>query len=124
MSVIGLNHVNIRSRDVLASAQFYAQVLQLRPKNGPMGLKPEQSQWLLDANDQPIIHLRQYDSDPGPTGPIDHVALSCADPDGMMAHLTSLGIKFGYFDGQGGGIIQLFIQDPHGVQLELQFAGG
>ena len=123
MSVIGLNHVNIRSRDVLASAAYFAKVLKLRPKNGPMGLKPEQSQWLLDANDQPIIHLRQYDSESGPTGPIDHVALSCSDLDGMIQHLTELDIKFGRFDGQGNGITQLFLQDPHGVQFELQFAG-
>jgi catechol 2,3-dioxygenase-like lactoylglutathione lyase family enzyme len=122
MSIIGLNHVNIRSKDVLASAAFYEKVLQLRPGNGPMGLKPEQSQWMFDANGQPIVHLRQYDSEPGPTGPFDHVAFSCADLDGMIAHLTSLGIKFGRFDGSGLGITQLFLTDPHGVQLELQFA--
>jgi catechol 2,3-dioxygenase-like lactoylglutathione lyase family enzyme len=123
MSVLGLNHVNIRSKDVLASAAFYAKVLRLRPAKGPMALTPEQSQWLFDANDQPIIHLRQYDTEPGSTGVIDHIALSCSDLEGMIAHFTALDIKFGRFDGLGGGVTQLFIHDPHGVMVELQFAG-
>jgi catechol 2,3-dioxygenase-like lactoylglutathione lyase family enzyme len=123
MSVIGLNHVNIRSKDVLASAAFYEKVLRLRAGNGPMGLPPEQSRWLFDANDQPIVHLRKMDTEPGSTGPFDHVAFSCSDLDGMIEHLTSIGIKFGRFDGLGGGVTQLFLEDPHGVHLELQFAG-
>jgi catechol 2,3-dioxygenase-like lactoylglutathione lyase family enzyme len=123
MSVIGLNHVNIRSKDVLASAAFYEKVLQLRAQNGPMAMRPEQAQWLFDANDHPIVHLRQYDTEPGPTGPFDHVAFSCSDLEGMIAHLTSLGIEFGRFDGLGGGVTQLFLTDPHGVHLELLFAG-
>ncbi len=120
MSVTGLNHVNIRSRDVLASAAFYAKVLNLSAKTGPMATAPEQSQWLLDANNQPIIHLRQYDTEPGPTGPIDHVALSCTDPEAMIAHLDALQIPFNRFNGLG--VTQLFLKDPHGVMLELQFS--
>jgi catechol 2,3-dioxygenase-like lactoylglutathione lyase family enzyme len=121
MSVIGLNHVNIRSRDVLASAEFYAKLLGLSAKPGPMATRPEQSQWLFDANNQPIIHLRQYDTPPGPTGPIDHIALSCTDVDGMIARLEALNIEFGRFDGLG--ITQLFLKDLHGVAIELQFVG-
>lgn len=121
MSVVGLNHVNIRSRDVLASAAFYAKALDLTAAKGPMATAPEQSQWLFDTKGQPIIHLRQYDTEPGPTGPIDHIALSCTDAPATIARLEALGIEFGRFDGLG--TVQLFLKDPHGVMVELQFVG-
>jgi catechol 2,3-dioxygenase-like lactoylglutathione lyase family enzyme len=44
VKVNSLDHVNIRTHDVAASAQFYVQVLGLTARSGPAPLPPDQVQ--------------------------------------------------------------------------------
>src|SRR6185503_2222904 len=76
MRVSGIDHVNISTQDVEASARFYADVLDLDPRIAAGGrMTPEQGRWLFDHEGQAIIHLRKFEADGSSTGPIDHVAL-------------------------------------------------
>lgn len=123
MRVNALDHVNIRTRDVAASARFYADLLSLEPHNGPPPLPPEQVQWLHDASGRPIIHLYRHDCPPGSTGPIHHVALNCSGKEALLERLRARGAEYSLNEVPSIGLTQVFTYDPHGVLLELNFSG-
>ena len=57
---------------------------------------------------------------PGPrTGALDHLAFRGSDPDAMMKKLDSLGIR--YEHNAGPRLRQLFLQDPDGIIIELNY---
>jgi len=122
MRVEALDHVNIRTRDVAASARFYAELLDLEVRNVAMGLPPEQAQWLCDRSGHAVIHLFRFDCEPGPTGPIDHVALRCTGKAELLERLKSRGQDYSIYEPAVGPTL-VFTRDPHGVQLELNFHG-
>jgi catechol 2,3-dioxygenase-like lactoylglutathione lyase family enzyme len=119
MPVNGINHVNIRTTDVAASSQFYVEVLDFKFREGPpvMGRQPN---WLFDKSGRPIIHLRVMAPDSDSTGPIDHVALDCEGLALVIERLKQRGMEFNMADTQPGVTI-VFVKDPHGVMLELNF---
>lgn len=121
VSVAALDHVNIRTRDIEASANYYADLLGLRIGDPPAMVSRGQARWLHDEGDRPIIHLRLFDSEPGPTGPIDHVALRCTGKAALLDRLKALDTEYQAFDGPDRTVI--FMRDPHGVMLELNFIG-
>jgi len=120
MQVSGLEHVNIHTDDIEASVRFYAEVLGLTARNAPMGIAPEKARWLCDAEGRPIIHLFAGEVTPGPTGPIDHVALRCAGKAELLAALAARGSKVDVFEASATHTL-VFTRDPHGVLLELNF---
>ena len=122
MPVTGLNHVNIRTTDVKKSAQFYVDIFDFEYRQGAeiMGQRPN---WLFDKQGHPIIHLRVLESDSSSTGPIDHVALSCVDKAATLARLKTHNVEFQMAENIVPGVTQIFIKDPHGVPLELNFSG-
>lgn len=119
MSVTGLDHVNIRTLDIEASAKFYGDVLGLRYAAGPsvLGITPH---WLCDEGGKAIIHLLKKEAAASDTGPIDHVAFQCRDRSAMIARLGEANIEYQEIV-PGDGRVLLFIRDPHGVVLELGF---
>jgi catechol 2,3-dioxygenase-like lactoylglutathione lyase family enzyme len=119
MPVNGINHVNIRTTDVEASARFYTEVLDFKFRGGPlvMGREPN---WLFDKSGHPIIHLRVMAPDSDSTGPIDHVALDCEGLPLVIERLKQRDLKFDIANLQPGVTI-VFVKDPHGVMLELNF---
>jgi catechol 2,3-dioxygenase-like lactoylglutathione lyase family enzyme len=119
MPVNGINHVNIRTTDVDASARFYTEVLDFKFRGGPlvMGREPN---WLFDKSGHPIIHLRVMAPDSDSTGPIDHVALDCEGLPLVIERLKQRDLKFDIANLQPGLTI-VFVKDPHGVMLELNF---
>jgi catechol 2,3-dioxygenase-like lactoylglutathione lyase family enzyme len=122
MPVIGLNHVNIRTSDVAASAQFYIDIFDFELRRGPtvMGQQPH---WLYDDRGAPIIHFRQLDAESESTGAIDHIALSCVGKAAILERLDAKKIKFAVVDNLFPGVTQVFLKDPHGISLELNFTG-
>jgi catechol 2,3-dioxygenase-like lactoylglutathione lyase family enzyme len=121
VTVAALDHVNIRTRDIEASAAFYVETLGLRMGDPPSMIGREQARWLFDQGDRPIIHLRLFDSEPGPTGPIDHVALVCAGKAELVGRIEAQGREYQSFQGADRTVV--FVRDPHGVMLELNFIG-
>lgn len=124
MRVNALDHVNIRTGDVAASARFYAELLGLEPRDPPVALPPDQARWLYDGSNHPIIHLFKFDTAPGDTGPIHHVALRCSGKEVLLDRLQRLGAEYSLNEVPAIGLTQIFVRDPHGVLLELNFPSG
>jgi catechol 2,3-dioxygenase-like lactoylglutathione lyase family enzyme len=124
MTILSINHINIRAAQPLLDRlrDFYRDVLGLsegyRPPFAGFGY------WLY-AGDQPLIHL--YEALPGrhvphaEPGAIDHFAFTCADRAGFEARLDRLGIRYDakFIPATGHG--QIFLIDPAGNRVELQF---
>jgi catechol 2,3-dioxygenase-like lactoylglutathione lyase family enzyme len=122
MPVNGVDHVNIRTNDVAASARFYVDIFDFEYRRGPV-VMGNQSNWLFDAKGSPIIHFRQLPAESASTGPIDHVALACSGKADILARLSAHDIAFSVAEGLVPGVTQVFLKDPHGVMLELNFSG-
>lgn len=77
------------------------------------------------AGKEPVVHLVQKPAGElrrGPdTGELDHVALGGERLDAMRDMLKRHGIPFREAIVPRDGSVQLFLHDPDGVQLELNF---
>ncbi len=129
MIVKKLDHVNIHTRDMAGTVQFYSDLLGLEARTAPER-SPDERQWLYDAGGRAVIHLNLAGSDttiprdvePGaPTGAIHHVAFECGGLDDMLARLESRGMAFKRAEIPSINLTQLFVVDPNNVLLELNF---
>ena len=132
MAVVALDHVNIRTSDMAATIAFDRDLLGLRAAIAPGAQSMDQGCWIHDPQDRPIVHLGSvtatYPSDeavpfsPGSgSGSVHHVALECDDYDGMKHALDGRIIKES--DIPSIKLRQIFVHDPNGVMIELNFRG-
>jgi catechol 2,3-dioxygenase-like lactoylglutathione lyase family enzyme len=138
-----LDHCNVRTFDLEATVRFYTDVVDL--KDGDFPGSRDMGAWLYDASNRPILHLIAIDpKNPDATldkvrdrlgdlagslelsslsggGAIDHIAFECADYNEMVAKLKARGLKFTSNEVPSIKLRQLFVNDPNGVTLELNF---
>lgn len=132
MQIGGIDHVNILTNDLDATADFYARVLGLTRGESPgtaMGFK---GAWMYDARGHPLVHIglkspdRDYGADHQPgavTGAFHHVAFACRDYEAAVERLESAGVTFRGDGTVRNGVRQLFLTDPNNVNIELNFSG-
>lgn len=129
MIVKRLDHVNVHTRDMAGTVQFYNDLLGLEARTAPER-SPAERQWLYDVGGRAVIHLNLAGSDatiprevePGaPTGAIHHVAFECDGLDDMLARLEGRGMPFKRAEIPSINLTQLFVVDPNNVLLELNF---
>ena len=129
MAVEGLYHFNIMgSRSLIDEVRdFYVDVIGLSE-----GWRPDfdfEGHWLY-AGDAPILHLmvsdEVSDTDDGgissTTGHLDHIALTAADLTAVESRLTELGQVYKKKVIPGFNVTQLFLHDPIGLGVELNFS--
>ncbi len=127
MFILSLDHVNIRVKDPAATIAFFNDVLQ-------MPSSPARKFWLTDAAGNPVIHVGSadgsYPSDGwrpftprGDSGAVHHVALSCSGFDAVLARLRERGLEHHTNEVPGMDFRQIFVAEPGGVLLELNFRG-
>jgi len=117
--ISGLDHINVETTDLEASIAFYVQVLNLEV--GPRPPFDVDGAWLY-VDDQPIIHLVVRDAvETRSTGAIHHVAIKAAGFEQVRQQFEELGLDFDVTVVPDLNVTQVFVDDPNGVKLELNF---
>ena len=132
MAVNGLDHINIQTRTLAETVRFFADVLDLTPGDPPNGLDPARIQWMFDGTGRALFHL----STPGSqatgdaaatgkdTGALHHIALDCSGHGAMIERLDRLRVAYRCTEVPSIDLKQVFIHEPNGVLLELNFRSG
>lgn len=118
MTIRALEHVNIFTEKLDETVRFYEHVLGLhkgpRPEVGVPGA------WIY-CGDQAILHLVEAKPRADGTGVVDHVALAAEDIEGIIARAEDEKLKYRLQDIPDFKIRQMFLHDPNGVKVELNF---
>ncbi len=134
MPVLGLNHVNVRTPEFKRTVEFLRDALGMTVTPVPESVSIEQAAWIHDESGIPVLHLASSEVPYSPTevlpaepprgsGAIHHLALTCTDFEAMRARLTRLSLSFRENHIAKTGVRQIFITDPTGILLELNFRG-
>lgn len=126
MNTIGLSHFNITAPYELLEKvrDFYVEVLGLE-----VGDRPDfrrKGCWLY-AGQEPLVHLTASDqSDVRSNGEsgrhfFDHIAFSCKGLSEIIERLKQLRIPYEVIEIATLGQMQVFLRDPAGVGVELNF---
>ncbi len=122
MSVGLLDHFNIRTRKLAETVRFYEDVLDLT--NGDRPNFPFPGAWMYSEG-KPVVHLvdiSKTDEQQKPdSGVVHHVAFASNGFAGMKQRLTSRGLPFDVREVPGVAVWQIFVTDPNGVMLELNY---
>lgn len=137
MPLTGLDHCAIRTGDLAATRDFYVDVLGL--EDGDRPAFPFPGHWLY-CEGTPVVHLIGLDEQ-GATGlvdymgddrkvaltgsgAVDHLAFTAADLDGMRARLKELGMESRERAVPDLALHQIFVTDPNGITIEINFPTG
>ena len=120
MTVERLDHCTVMTSDLEATRRFYVDVLGLvdgaRPPFKVAGA------WLYGGG-QPIVHLVVRDhAGGGSTGAFDHIAFRGSGLAGFVARLRDRGVEHSLHTVPDLGLRQIFVADPNGVSIEINFA--
>ncbi|MGA0034263.1 MAG: VOC family protein [Burkholderiales bacterium] len=134
MPLSHLEHFLIQTTDIEATRDWYVDVLGFREGPHPDFKFPVV--WLY-LGDKDVVHLtqggknvsenrkaylgQQSDATHG-SGVVDHVAFRCSGLRDMMEHLQQRKIEFRRRMVSDQGLFQLFLLDPNGVKVELNFS--
>ncbi len=134
MSLKTFEHVLILADDLKKTKEFYVDLLGL--KDGYRPDFPFPGHWLyLNEDDKAAcIHLAmrmqgdgqdyyigKKDNVKSGSGAIDHVAFNCENIDGMKEMFDKKSIEYTHRKVPGFPLEQLFVDDPDGVKVELNF---
>ena len=140
MRISTLEHYNIRTERLADTIAFYTSVLQFdegkRPGNPPPGA------WLLNADQHAVVHIAAIDrNDPVNMarvnetlgerdlgslhggGAIDHVAFLAEGFEEFLTRCERLGVPARSRQVPGTQVRQVFLTDPNGISIELNFRG-
>ena len=120
MAIAGMNHFTILTDDVDNTVRFYGDFLGLEPGPRPNFNFP--GAWLY-AGEQAVLHVvGGRPRSELKAGVIDHMAFSATGLSTTVAKLEAKGVKYQCRQQTGTGIWQVFVHDPNGARVELDFA--
>jgi catechol 2,3-dioxygenase-like lactoylglutathione lyase family enzyme len=144
MDIKRVDHYSIRTHDLDASRRFYTEVIGLT--EGPRPPFDFPGHWLYggeppadlgnSARNYGLVHLMGFDKDnPGSldayvgargeigsgTGALDHVAFAATGHAAMLERCRRHRVEYFERDVPALGLRQVFVKDPDGVTLELNF---
>jgi catechol 2,3-dioxygenase-like lactoylglutathione lyase family enzyme len=129
-----LEHFLIQTADIEATRDWYVNVLGFREGPHPDFKFPVV--WLY-LGEQDVVHLTQGGKNVSEnrkaylgqqsealhgSGVVDHMAFRCTGLRDMMAHLQNNKVEFRKRMVSDQGLFQLFLLDPNGVKIELNFS--
>ena len=133
MALTRLDHFSVRTSDVEGTRTFYESVLGLR--NGPRPDFPFPGVWLYQG-ERAVVHVIGVDPNDskglmdylggrgdggGGSGNFDHIAFAADDLDGMRRRFSSAGVAFSERTVPNLALHQIFLTDPNGLTVELNF---
>ncbi len=145
MDIKRVDHYSIRTLDLEASRRFYTEVIGL--KAGPRPPFNFPGYWLYSgeppadlqngARNYGLVHLMGFDKDnpqsldayvgdrkastDGGTGALDHVAFAATGREAMIERCRRHDVSFFERAVPILGLHQVFIKDPDGVTIELNY---
>jgi catechol 2,3-dioxygenase-like lactoylglutathione lyase family enzyme len=134
MPVTELNHYLIRANDLERTQDFYCRVLGFEVMPRPDF--PFPGYW-LGINGKIQVHMAQagvpnsqlyYLGSPknaakDNSGVIDHIAFLATEPEKFIKHLKAVGVPCRPRNFPESQLYQLFVKDPDGLTIELNFFG-
>ena len=143
MTVKRFDNVNILTTRLDETVRFYSDLLDLKAGPSPSG-DMKKTVWLFDEGDIPIFHVQSVDPQKpearfaevrkrlgdmfditstdqlrGSAG-IEHVALLCDDYGRVLDRVKARGLDYRTND-VSPTFRQIFIKDPNGIVVELNF---
>jgi len=122
MSVGVLDHFNIRTRKLDETVRFYQDILGLEKGARPNFAFP--GAWMYSEG-KPVVHLVDISRTDEPqkpdSGVVHHVAFASQGFAGMKQRLEAKGTAFDFRQVPGGDLWQIFVDDPNGVMIELNY---
>ena len=119
MGMAWLDHVNIRTANLVAMSRFYAEVLGM-----PAGDRPDfrfPGAWHY-CGGRAVVHLVQVAKPPAGTEPkVEHFALRAFGFSPFLDRLRGAGVAYGIALVPGSNLRQVNIHDPDGNHIEVQF---
>jgi catechol 2,3-dioxygenase-like lactoylglutathione lyase family enzyme len=140
-----LDHVNIVTKNFPETIRFYTEVLGMKNAGLPGGMVSKRNAFICDDNDNAVLHVQGVDpEDPQATfdsirqrlgnlrtaigledldgsASIEHVAFACHDYNAVRDRLGRHGLEMRFNDVPQMGLRQIFVNDPNGITLELNF---
>ena len=137
MPLSHIEHFLVAADDIDATRDWYARVLGLKPGPHPDFGFPVH--WMYSGGVD-LVHIgpsarqageiqKKYlgrtsqDAGAG-TGALDHIAFRATGLRGMLEHLKKEKISFTQRRANGQALFQLFLYDPNGIKVELNYAAG
>jgi len=121
-----IEHYNIHTTRLAETVAFYDRVLGMKAGDRPPF--PFPGAWIY-LGDTPVLHLvdvsdgaREARAGQHGTGVLDHIAFEAVDLAATRATLAREDVKWEERVVPRTGITQLFVVDPNGLTLELNFA--
>jgi catechol 2,3-dioxygenase-like lactoylglutathione lyase family enzyme len=135
MPLTKMEHFLVITADLQATRDFYCRVLGMREGRRPPLEFP--GYWLY-LGDTPCIHIAEWQTYTAhsqqrgipvstrseTTGPVDHIAFNATDYEGVLARLQQHGVQPARNVTHASGLKQLFLFDPNGVKIEINFPPG
>ncbi|TWT13676.1 VOC family protein [Reyranella sp. CPCC 100927] len=114
-----LEHYNVFCKDLKKTVDFYEKYVGLRDGDRPPF--PFPGAWMY-AGEQAVLHLVSESgrSDHG-SGAIDHIALRCTDIRATLDLLKKDGVDYMLRKVPARPLQQVFVHDPDGIQIEMNF---
>jgi catechol 2,3-dioxygenase-like lactoylglutathione lyase family enzyme len=124
MPLVDINHVAIRTLDLDKTNSFYTDVLGMNLAKRPPFEFP--GSWLQIG--QTMIHVlagaAAYDTE-GKFRPVggcvDHISISAKGYDEFVDRFEGHKVDWRHFAVPEADIVQLFVRDPNGILIELNF---
>jgi catechol 2,3-dioxygenase-like lactoylglutathione lyase family enzyme len=135
MPISHIEHFLVAADDLDATRDWYARVLGMKPGPHPDFGFPVH--WMY-VGDTDIVHIgpsakqageiqkkylgRTSQSTGAGTGAIDHIAFRATGLRDMLEHLRKEKIPFTQRRANGQALFQIFMLDPNGIKVELNYA--
>ena len=123
MSLVrALDHINIRTADLAETKAVFIDVLGL--SEGWRPPFPFPGAWLY-AGAKDVVHLVQVETPAAASdgSSLDHFAFDISDYDEALRRVEASGLSHRAITTPGTSVKQIFVRDPNGVTIELNWKG-